>query len=420
MASPFFNIVPSLLFESERLKTFFELKEDGTPSGVKLWSSAADITPEELAKDGFYFLKEKDHCACIFCRGIIGQWIKGDTVRGEHQRHFGTERHLYGGCRFVKGDPIGNVPMTLSEHLVPLWRETVLKRIEDNNKNPSIISPDFSLLDKREASFESSPFSTDMRKKLSAAGFYSCLDSDHVRCFRCNLGLRNWLETMDPLEKHAEYSPGCIMVKLSDASAKTHVDKRRNSSAKIKKVNDALVDLVIKEGDIERHMLSMGFPQEAVKEAVKNRLLDTGIKFYDMIECIEHVIFTMEFKAMVRANLKRKFCEMRERSDFGEQTMGLDEKEQEKEEEEEKEDEEEGGGSSSALGAEGWEDGATQSPLILTKSIRKRLPHRKHALIMPPSNSTVSMRRCTAAESGVGHPSRSTPFVFSLASRCDS
>ncbi|KAK8371997.1 hypothetical protein O3P69_014203 [Scylla paramamosain] len=127
MASPFIdNIEGSLVFESERLKTFFEPRVDGTCGSVKFWSAAADITPEELAKDRFYFLKKDDQCTCIFCRGIVGATFR---------------------C------PSANT---------------------------------------------SSPFD-GYKEKMSSAGFYLTCLSGHVRCFKCGVGLRNWLDSMDPL-----------------------------------------------------------------------------------------------------------------------------------------------------------------------------------------------------------------------------
>ncbi|KAK8373891.1 hypothetical protein O3P69_020966 [Scylla paramamosain] len=44
------NIESFLVFESERLKTFFEPRGDGMCGSVKFWSAAADITPEELGR----------------------------------------------------------------------------------------------------------------------------------------------------------------------------------------------------------------------------------------------------------------------------------------------------------------------------------------------------------------------------------
>ena len=251
---------------------------------VKLWSTVADITPEELAKDGFYFLKKRDHCACCFCRGIIGAWEEGDTVRGEHKRHFRN-------CPFINGSPVGNVPMYLCEQLETMWRETVVKRLKDRNRSSSsIIYEDFSLLQYREASFTSSAWSMGMKNKLAFAGFYSFIDlNDFVRCFRCGLGLWNWSNSMDPLKMHAKYSPDCMMVKLfiDHLVAQTHHDWKT-------RVNDELVDLVIEQGDIERNVTNMGFPLGAVKAAVKNRLLDECIKFYTVADCIEAVLVTLE------------------------------------------------------------------------------------------------------------------------------
>ena len=86
-----FTSYDSLRFEKERLETFID------------WP-VAWLSPADLAKDGFYYLRTADHCACVFCRGIVGAWEKGDTPREEHQRHFPH-------CPFIKGQPVGNIPL---------------------------------------------------------------------------------------------------------------------------------------------------------------------------------------------------------------------------------------------------------------------------------------------------------------------
>ncbi len=65
---------------------------------------------------------------------------------------------------------------------------------------------------------------------------------------------------------HAKYAPDCTVVKLLNGplAAKTHHDK--------KMVDDTLVDLIIEQGDIERHVIAMGFHFDDVKAAVKKRL----------------------------------------------------------------------------------------------------------------------------------------------------
>lgn len=84
----------SLRFEKERLETFIDwpLK----------W-----LKPEDLACVGFFYLRKADHCACVFCRGIVGAWENGDNPREEHQRHFPQ-------CPFIKGEPVGNIPYAQS------------------------------------------------------------------------------------------------------------------------------------------------------------------------------------------------------------------------------------------------------------------------------------------------------------------
>ena len=294
MASPFLDkIAPSLLFESERLKTFFEHKENGR---VKIWSSLANITPEELAKDGFYFLKKKDYCACVFCGAILGEWEEGDTARGEHQRFRGKHQKEFCPCPFIGDEPVGNIPMSLCEHLEPMWRETVVERLKNRNKNQSIVSPDFSFPENREVSFESSPLSMEMRKKMSAAGFYRLSISDHVRCFRCGLGLGSWSDSMDPLEIHAKYSPDCIVVKLSENPFVAKTNHEEVEYDREEEVNDKLVDLVTEQGDIEMYVARMGFSLDVLKAVVKDRLLEEGIKFYSVTDCLEGIVVFMERK----------------------------------------------------------------------------------------------------------------------------
>lgn len=84
-----FSSYDSLRSEQNRLETFISWPLD--------W-----LKPEDLARDGFYFLRTKDHCACVYCRGIVGVWEAGDTPRGEHQQHFPH-------CPFINGKPVGNI-----------------------------------------------------------------------------------------------------------------------------------------------------------------------------------------------------------------------------------------------------------------------------------------------------------------------
>src|SRR5678816_2149518 len=81
------------LFEKERLLTFID------------WP-VSFISPEELAKEGFYYLRNEDHCACVFCKRIIGHWVLGDTPKGEHLDKSPQ-------CLFARGEKTKNIPCLL-------------------------------------------------------------------------------------------------------------------------------------------------------------------------------------------------------------------------------------------------------------------------------------------------------------------
>ena len=152
-----------LRYEQERLDTFIKWPLD--------W-----LKPEDLARDGFYFLREKDYCACVFCDGIIGDWEDGDTPRGEHQR-------LAPQCHFIRGDPVGNIPLEQCTILSKLSRPVAT--VCGCSGGPK--RPDYILYERRLTSFERLEETTGQKPQawpeettgqkpqaLAEAGFYYC------------------------------------------------------------------------------------------------------------------------------------------------------------------------------------------------------------------------------------------------------
>ena len=86
-----FCSITSLYYEKARIETFIDWPIN--------W-----LSPRDLAAQGFYYTRIHDHCACVFCNGIVGAWEVGDIPRQEHLRHFPN-------CRFMNGLPVGNVPL---------------------------------------------------------------------------------------------------------------------------------------------------------------------------------------------------------------------------------------------------------------------------------------------------------------------
>jgi hypothetical protein len=82
--------------EAARLATF------------KRWSSP-DVTAEDLARVGFFYVEKEDLVQCIFCFGTIKYWRPCDDAMGEHRRFFGRR------CPFVMGLSVGNIPIHLHE-----------------------------------------------------------------------------------------------------------------------------------------------------------------------------------------------------------------------------------------------------------------------------------------------------------------
>ncbi|XP_019644491.1 PREDICTED: E3 ubiquitin-protein ligase XIAP-like [Branchiostoma belcheri] len=78
--------------ERDRLTTYFD------------WPSDVPVSPEDLAREGFFYLGYRDRVECAFCGGVLHQWEAGDDPFIEHQRH-------YPHCPFVNGEATANVQL---------------------------------------------------------------------------------------------------------------------------------------------------------------------------------------------------------------------------------------------------------------------------------------------------------------------
>ncbi|KAK3866346.1 hypothetical protein Pcinc_028114 [Petrolisthes cinctipes] len=322
----------SLRFEKERLETFIN------------WP-VSWLQPSELARDGFYYLRTEDHCACVFCRGIVGSWEKGDTPRGEHQRHFPH-------CPFIKGQAVGNIPIEQSQIISRLSprAETISspsfnnvdvcgtgrlmsgsypeKTGPPNSKNclnlegmglPLHSGPkrrDYLTYESREGSFVRWPEGVQQRPAdLAEAGFFYCGLSDHVRCFHCGNGLRNWESEDVPWEEHARWYPECTFVLLK--RGQEFIDQVRRerppyirtqpsaakpgasnaASTPVSSVRSTVSDRELEtlmELDIIKSVMVMGFPKEKVSVALRRKLEQTGLPFFSLEACIEAILQYME------------------------------------------------------------------------------------------------------------------------------
>ena len=170
-----------LKFETRRLSTF---SIDWPDTGVK---------PEDLARDGFYYTRTLDRCECIFCGLILGNWKEGMTPRKEHKKY--SPR-----CPLKHS----NVPKESSECF----------KLKINKEINYLKYSQYASASTRRRSFYNWPYLTQRPDALSDAGFFYFGKGDHVMCFHCGNGLRNWLVGENPWIEHARYYPHCQFVRI--------------------------------------------------------------------------------------------------------------------------------------------------------------------------------------------------------------
>ncbi|RXG68825.1 Baculoviral IAP repeat-containing protein 2 [Armadillidium vulgare] len=137
--------------------------------------------------------------------------------------------------------------------------------------------------------------------------------SDHVRCFHCGKGLRNWEPDDDPWVEHARWFPDCHFVLLKKGVE--YVDKVRrenppyipvrnrpllnaasataSSSPKPLTLNDDEMDKLM-ELQIMKHVLDMGFAPHVVVKALRKKLMESGQPFFSVEACIDAVLLILE------------------------------------------------------------------------------------------------------------------------------
>ena len=282
----------SLYYEKARLETFID------------WPIPW-IYPEELAAAGFYYLRTRDHCACVYCFGIIGDWEEEDTPLTEHKRHFPH-------CPFLKGMAVGNIPMEICHILdklpldgeecpiiPPARSKTNLSQSENTTGLRSHYGPmknDYITLESRYKSFGRWPERVVQQPRdMATAGFYYYGVGDHVRCFHCGNGLRNWETDDDPWEEHARWYPDCVFVYLSkgqkfiDDILRVKPPKAKPSSGRFNTISENDLNRLL-DSDIAVGVKSMGFSCDKIREALGQRLAQTGMLFSNGVEWIEAIL----------------------------------------------------------------------------------------------------------------------------------
>lgn len=122
----------------------------------KDWPRSAPVKPEDLARDGFYYLKKEDHVKCIFCNLVLKCWDKGDVVRTEHGK-------FNPNCPYLLHHQCGNVPI----HKPPLARASSVQA------QGVALFPEYSKPVTREETFRGVSINQNINELVESGFFYN-------------------------------------------------------------------------------------------------------------------------------------------------------------------------------------------------------------------------------------------------------
>ncbi|XP_053604899.1 baculoviral IAP repeat-containing protein 7-B isoform X2 [Plodia interpunctella] len=180
--------------EDERLKTFVN------------WP-VPFLSPQKLARNGFYYLGKNDEVRCAFCKVEIMRWMEGDDPAKDHQRWAPQ-------CPLLrKQNSAGNVPgSTPSTN----GRDECGPRIPlATPGRPSPAHPEYANIAARLRTFKDWPRSMPQKPEdLAEAGFYYTGQGDKTKCYYCDGGLKDWEKDDVPWEQHARWFDRCYYVYL--------------------------------------------------------------------------------------------------------------------------------------------------------------------------------------------------------------
>uniref|UniRef100_T1JFM1 RING-type domain-containing protein n=1 Tax=Strigamia maritima TaxID=126957 RepID=T1JFM1_STRMM len=290
----------NFLSEAERLKTF-----RGWPSKV--------VKPEDLARNGFFYLKDEDKVQCFFCRGVVGQWEDGDNPAIEHRKHFRS-------CPFICGYNVRNIPLrrTSDDEGIEVLRSPtdenwggdvtgkynyemdVFSKPEKGRMTPLKLSrlginehtaprhPNYATYENRLKTYQTWPTAIPMMPKaLAEAGFYYAGVSDHVRCFCCDGGLRNWEVNDDPWVEHARWFGKCCFLNLMKGHEFVEEAMMRHPpilpaqpgpSSEIQLEDPILVHM---KSSIVKAAMETGVDQNIIRQVIAKKIELTGTPYDD-------------------------------------------------------------------------------------------------------------------------------------------
>ncbi|XP_042204179.1 baculoviral IAP repeat-containing protein 7-B-like [Homarus americanus] len=297
-----FHCHSAFLLESVRRQTFAN------------WT-VAYVDPDQLARNGFFYLQTRDHVQCIFCKGIVGYWDPGDQPDIEHRKHFPN-------CPFITGVATGNVPLshpaddtgrvyrlldeyhafrvTSTRPIVRAPKAAAYERDDAQQGDAGLLAyPQFNTDAARRQTFKRWPneeSATVTIDALVAAGLFYSGISDWVQCFHCGGGLFSWRQGDDPIADHARYYPSCpyIRIKKGEETASRPWDDNIPPPALIRPIglSDEEAKLLLAH-PLAKRLVSMGLSAKSVTGALRQLLQARGTLCGTVSEALQ-LVFDFE------------------------------------------------------------------------------------------------------------------------------
>jgi len=292
--------IPSIVSPSSvPSSSFLDYKNEAVRlASFENWPVSNIVTPESLARAGFYSLRDGDNTKCAFCKGVVRAWESGDIPDVEHKRHFPA-------CSFVITAINPRLESTQDTTTViddrdntqaPFQNVNIISNDVDGNldelgvqKHNGPKRGDFGTVESRLRSFVSwSPNLIQTPDLLAQAGFYYEGIGDQVRCFHCDGGLRHWDPDDDPWTEHARWFPRCSFVKLvkgQEFVTACALDNTDQSSVQTNgKIQSSRKKRQVSDRELQEQMVSaaalaalgIGIDVQRVKRAIKEKLEQTG------------------------------------------------------------------------------------------------------------------------------------------------
>jgi hypothetical protein len=260
--------------EQNRLSTF----DDFPPSFRR------NVDPRQLAASGLYYTGQTDRVQCVYCRGYLRNWERGDVADDEHRRHFPN-------CPFMRGREVGNDYDNGGTNTRDAQPRVILTET-DSVARPAAKHPDYVDLERRVQSFDASPGHVhrwQTARQLAEAGFFHVGPDDNVRCFQCDGGLKNWQPNDDAWKEHVRWFPRCPFIQSK---------KNDDTTGSVVSCRPRRVEYRVEPREIKARMdstmvqtvVNMGYSRQSIRYLIEERLTSHGDDFASAQELLEAVL----------------------------------------------------------------------------------------------------------------------------------